>query len=144
MGKPKPDRENIVKLLGKGHKPSEVASILSVPVKRVHNVKASARRAGKLVKHSDITKDIVNYEPQLIDNIKYITLEISNTLLSKSFQKESSTQLAKTLGILIDKLRLIEGKSTQNISAQIVGSLEPEQLKILEDMGKSLIKSMLK
>ena len=47
------------------------------------------------------------------------------------------------MGILIDKLRLIEGKSTQNISAQIVGSLEPEQLKILEEMGRSLIKSML-
>jgi DNA-directed RNA polymerase sigma subunit (sigma70/sigma32) len=106
--KAKPDRDKILTLLGKNVKPTEIANILGVPVTRVRNVQARARRAGELAKPTDITKDIENYEPQLINNIKSISLEVSNTLLNKSFQKESSTQLAKTLGILIDKLRLIE------------------------------------
>jgi len=139
----KSDREKIIKLVEKGLKPKEIATTLNLPVQRVYNVQARARAAGELIKHNDIIKDLDNYEPQLINNIKSISLEVSNTLLNKTFQKESSTQLAKTLGILIDKLRLIEGKSTQNISAQIVHNLNSEQLKILEEMGKSLIISML-
>jgi hypothetical protein len=139
----KADRDKITKLLNKNMKPAEIASTLDVPVKRVYNVRSSARRAGELVQTGDNTRDIEKYEPELINNIKYITLDISNTLRDKSFQKESSTQLAKTLGILIDKLRLIEGKSTHNISAQIVASLDEQQLNKLKEIGKSLIESML-
>ena len=141
--KQKPDAKKIVKLLNKSVKPSDIANILDVPVRRVYNVRSRAKITGELTQVSDISNSLVNYEPELIDNIKHTTLSISTILTKKNFNKESSTQLAKTMGILIDKLRLIEGKSTQNISAQIVGSLEPEQLKILEEMGRSLIKSML-
>ena len=141
--KQKPDAKKIVKLLKKSVKPSDIANILDVPVRRVYNVRSRAKITGELTQVSDISNSLVNYEPELIDNIKHTTLSISTILTKKNFNKESSTQLAKTMGILIDKLRLIEGKSTQNISAQIVGSLEPEQLKILEEMGRSLIKSML-
>jgi hypothetical protein len=91
----------------------------------------------------DKTTDLEHYEDKLISNLKTISLEVSNILINKSMQNESSVQLMKTLGIAIDKLRLIEGKSTHNIASQIVHNLNPEQLKQLEALGESLIKSML-
>ena len=53
----------------------------------------------------------------------------------------SSTQLAKTMGILIDKLRLIEGKSTENIQIATYHEL-PDELKNVIKLGIQEYKSM--
>lgn len=135
--------KDIIELVNKGLKPSVISKQLGIPVSKVYNVKSYYKQHRSDIQTSGNTKDLVKYDDTLIKNLKTINLEISNTLLSKSFKKESSTQLMKTLGISIDKLRLIEGKSTVNIAQHILHTLNPEQLNIIKESIKSLKESML-
>lgn len=132
-----------IKMLKSGIKPGKIAEQLGLEPKRIYNIKNYYINNSPAILDTNNNRDISKYEEQVIHNLKHITLDISDTLLSKSLKKESSTQLMKSLGIAIDKLRLIEGKSTVNIASQIVHNLNNSQLEILKDIGKSLIKSML-
>ena len=75
--------------------------------------------------------------------LKYNILRMGNTITQIPLQKTSLSQLTTSMAIMIDKLRLLEGKSTANISTQILHSLNPEQLNIIQESIKSLKKSML-
>ena len=91
----------------------------------------------------DITKEVDKFDQRLINIYKNLSIAIGNTITYKDIKRASLSQRLTSLAIATDKLRLLEGKSTANISAKIVGSLEPEQIEILQDLGQRLIKSML-
>jgi hypothetical protein len=68
---------------------------------------------------------------------------VSNHIKNFNLKRVSLAQATTTLGILIDKQRLIQGKSTQNIAQQIMHNLNPEQVEIIKESIKSLKISML-
>jgi 4-diphosphocytidyl-2C-methyl-D-erythritol kinase len=137
-------RTKVMGLLAQNVKPGDIAKQLGIATKRVYNIKTNYYNKSNSPQSINNIHDISNYEESVINSLKAVTMEISNTLLNKSYKNESSVQLMKSLGIAIDKLRLIEGKSTENIAQKVIAQLDPQQLKIIEEMGKSLIESMLK
>ena len=135
--------DKVRKLLEKDLKNSEIAKICECSPKQVANVKAGVGVPAQAGEVLDITKEVDKFDSRLINIYKNLSIAIGNTITYKDIKRASLSQRLTSLAIATDKLRLLEGKSTANISAKIVGSLEPEQMEILQDLGQRLIKSML-
>lgn len=87
--------------------------------------------------------NIDNYESELSNSLKRNILLCSNSINNYNYNKASLNQLIYAMGIMFDKLRLMEGKSTVNIANNVINSLNPEQLAIINDSIKSLKESIL-
>lgn len=105
--------------------------------KKIGRPNDNTRQVTKLI------TDIDKYDQDIVTKYKAISLHIADTITVKDIKKASLSQRVTALGILQDKINLKEGKSTEHIAHQVLHSLNPESIKILEDMGKSLIKSIL-
>ena len=137
------DRESAIKMLNNGFKPADVAKELQISVRSVYNARAYDRQQDKDKQVVDINSNIQEYDDKFIDKLKSLNVQVANSILYTDIKKASLAQRTTTMAILIDKIRLLEGKSTTNINANVIASLNPQQLDILKEMGKSLIKSML-
>ena len=87
--------------------------------------------------------DITNYNDDIEVLLKSNIVRLGNTIANTNLQKASLSQVTTSFGILFDKLRLLQGKSTSNVASNIALSLNPEQLEIVNSAIKSLKESML-
>lgn len=76
-------------------------------------------------------KYVEDYENRVVNNMKSASIAISNILSTKSWQNMSAPQLTTALATMIDKLRLLEGKSTSNIAQQVIHNLSDDDRKLL-------------
>ena len=128
MKKLKPLHKDIINLINLGQNNTQISKQLSVTMPVIFYVKRRYKDRLETLKPIVLDTNISNYENIVVTNLKNIVIKLTNTLTGKSIQKESSTQLLKSIGIAIDKLRLIEGKSTQNILVQTFHDL-PDDIK---------------
>ncbi len=111
-------------------KPVKIAKLLKCSAVMVYDTKKNIGRLETGLEPTNNIVDISVYDSTIVNNLKTIILRIGDILTTKPLQKESSVQLMKSIGIAIDKLRLIEGKSTQNILVQTFHDL-PNDIKTM-------------
>ena len=136
--------KEIKELLKLGVPGTEIAKRLGCAPSKVYSIKAYHKAEIDSAKVLNKDVDISNYEDLIATNLKSNILRVSNTISNKDIQKASLSQLSTSMAIMIDKLRLIEGKSTANVSTRLLAAIEPEQLEIIKESIKSLKESMLK
>ena len=135
--------KKIVELLKLDLPGTEIAKRVGVSRPAVYSVKKRFKddiNAAKVLKNN---VNIEKFNEDLEDILKTNIVRLGNTIASKDLTKASVNQLATSLSILYDKLRLHQGKSTSNSAVEIVASFRPEQLEIIQEAIKSLKKSML-
>ena len=140
-----PKNDEIVhKYLAKGLKPKEIMAETGLSQTQVYRSNSRYKAKQGAIQVLDKTVDIVRYHDDILDIYKRLSLSVGNSITNKDIQKTSLAQKTTIMAILTDKIRLIEGKSTENIAIDVIASLDSKQLDILKDLSKSLIKSMLK
>lgn len=77
--------------------------------------------------------DITNYDNILPDILKNKVFEAVQQITPDKYKNASLAMLGTFIATIIDKIRLLEGKSTENIAAQAVHSLDPETRKLLQE-----------
>ena len=138
------ETKTAIKLLGEGVPGTDVAKALGKTPAAIYSIKRHYKDEIDKALTIKNTIDITKYESDINVILKRNILRMGNTILNKDISKSSIDQLARTFGIMFDKLRLIEGKSTQNVATQVLHNLNPEQLEIIKDSIRSLKESMLK
>lgn len=130
----------IVHDLKSGKKQKDIAEHYGVHATTVARIKSRYKDLIESDNQLQVYENYANvekYEAKVINNLKSASISISNILKDKSWQQQSAPQLAKTLGIMIDKLRLLEGKSTSNVAHNVLHQLSPDDRKILQEhVGK--------
>ena len=96
-----------------------------------------------VIQDAGINTDVSEYDGNIVDIYKAISLRIANSITTKEIQKMSVSQKVVAMATLQDKINLKEGKSTQNIAHQVLHKLDDESISLLKDFSKSLIQSML-
>ena len=140
-----PKNDEIVhKYLDKGLKPKEIVAKTGLSQTQVYRSNSRYKKKQGDIQVLDKTTDIVRYHDDILDIYKRLSLSVGNSITNKDIQKTSLAQKTTIMAILTDKIRLIEGKSTENIAIDVIASLDSKQLDILKDLSWSLIKSMLK
>ena len=140
-----PKNDEIVhKYLDKGLKPKEIVAKTGLSQTQVYRSNSRYKAKQGAIQVLDKTTDIVRYHDDILDIYKRLSLSVGNSITNKDIQKTSLAQKTTIMAILTDKIRLIEGKSTENIAIDVIASLDSKQLDILKDLSRSLIKSMLK
>lgn len=136
--------EKIIDLLKSGKPGTGIAKLLGVSAATVYSIKRTYK--DEIVASKELIEQINtnNYSDDLDNNLKASIIKLSNNILNKDLKHASLSQLATTLGILFDKHRLLTGKSTQNVSTQILSQLDDRQLEIINKSIQSLKESMLK
>lgn len=142
-GLPEAQRLEIIERLKMGQPGTEIAKLMGVSYNAVMTLKHRNREAVETALTIKNNINIDNYEEDITNNIKKNILNIHNHILSYNYKKASLNQLVYAFGIMFDKLRLIEGKSTANIATQVMTQLNSEQLDIIKDSIRSLKESML-
>jgi hypothetical protein len=139
---PKHD-EIVAKLLDKGLKPKQICKETGLSVTQVYRSAGRYRQASKSIQPIDSNSDITKYHDDMLDLYKRLSLSVGNSITNRDIKKSSLAQKTVIMATLTDKIRLIEGKSTENIAIDIVAGLDDKTLKELKDLSRSLIKSML-
>lgn len=141
--KPKKIHDDIIELINKGYKNTDICNQLSIKPNVLYYVKRRYRdRLAPPQDTSNIT-DITNYAEDIDNILRKNILRLGNTIINKDIDKASLSQLTTSFGIMYDKLRLHEGKSTQNIGANLLVNLDESQLELIKETIKSLKESML-
>lgn len=122
---------------------TEIARQLGVTPTRVYSINNYYKKEIDSYRLSNKQVDVSDYEENVVNILKTNVVRIGNTLKTKDLSKSNVSQLSNSMSVLIDKIRLIEGKSTQNIAAQIIHNLNPDQLSIIQESIMSLKKSIL-
>ena len=127
---------NIIELLQQHYSRHEVAERLDCAYATVCKV---AKQHADIVKQSQVIEAInpEDYERYTIRKLKKTIMHVANILAEKNIQKESSPQLAKTLAILVDKLRLLQDKPTsitQTNTHHVTPEMKARLKKALERM----------
>lgn len=143
-GMPAAKKREIIERLKLEQPGTKIAKELGLTLNAVYTVKRRAKQEIETALTIKNNIDINKFESDITNNLKRNLLNINNHILSYNYNKASLNQLIYAFGILFDKLRLIEGKSTTNIATQIMTHLNPEQLAIIQDSIRSLKESMLK
>lgn len=142
-GQPSEIHAKIIELINKGTPNPDICKLVGVKPHVIYYVKRTYKdRLGALQVYNN-KPNINNYEGDLANILKNNILLIGNTIGQKDLQKASLSQLSTAMGIAIDKLRLLEGKSTANIHTHITNNMSEEQLNIIRESIKSLKESML-
>lgn len=143
LAKLKPKQQQILELVKKGYTNSQICEMAGV---KDHSIFYVKRRYADLIpraQHNNNITNIVDNDESHINILKNIQYKIGNTILNKDLNSATLSQLSNTLKTVNEVERLMTGKSTANISTQIVHNLNPEQLDIIKESIKSLKKSML-
>lgn len=127
-----------------GQSGTKIAKEMGLTVNSVYSVKKRYKEDLNNALTIKNKINIDNYEDDLTNNLKRNILLMSNRINNYDLNKVSINQLVYAMGIMFDKLRLIEGKSTSNVAHQVIDSLDSNQLEIIKDSIKSLKESMLK
>ena len=124
--KMKESTSQIIAALQTGLRPVDVANKLNLPKSQVYSI--NQRYNEVIEKNKTLIRqvNVDDYEDVLIENIKKSIMLLSNTISTTCYQKSSLSQQTTSLGILIDKLRLLEGKSNNNIDIHILIDQSPE------------------
>ena len=130
--------EDILGRLKIGLKPVDIARELDVTPSRVYSVKKYYKDDINTALAINNNINITNYTEDINNNLKCNIIRLSNALSNKDLSKAPLGQIAAAIGTLIDKQRLIEGKSTQNIATQVLHNMNPEQMDIIKESIKSL------
>ena len=135
--------DEIIQLVNDGYDNAAIKRKLNVTNHQIYYAKRT-RKADIVERQlSETNSNIVKYDEGVSNILKNNILRIGNTITQIPLQKVSLSQLTTSMAIMIDKLRLLEGKSTANISTQILHNINPEQLEIIQRSIKSLKESML-
>jgi hypothetical protein len=137
------ETNEILGLLKLGKSGTEIAKTLGCKATRVYSIKRYYSDEIEIAKIANNTRDITNYDGEISKLLKSNILNINNAIINKDLSRASLSQLSGAFGTLFDKLRLLEGKSTQNIQSNVINNLNPEQISIIKDSIKSLKESML-
>ncbi len=132
-----------VELANKGIKNTEICKELHIAGSTGYQIRAKYKEYIGMMKPINNTTDITKYEDTLHDNLKYLILRYTNELKHKDIKKASHSQIATTIGILFDKLRLHEGKSTSNVLHKHIEDMTDEEQKKLREIAKLYKESML-
>ena len=135
--------EAIIKLINRGYKNPEICNTLGVKDHTIFYVKRKYKTELKPADSIKNNTDIREFDDNINNILKSNILKIGNEISNRSLSKYSITQLTTAFGTLFDKHRLQVGRSTNNISTQIIEILDDNQLKIIQDSIKSLKESML-
>ena len=86
--------------------------------------------------HADELEDLKSFDSRITSKIKEQVHKVVDSLNSHDLKKEGLIAKNAFIGTMIEKIRLIEGKSTQNISTltRLVQACDP--LDTPQDMGK--------
>jgi len=137
------ETEQILKMLKVGVAGTDIAERVGCKPSRVYSIKRYYKDEIEVAQVSNNTLDISRYNDDIDTILKSNILRLGNTIANYNIEKASLSQLTTAFGIMYDKLRLHQGKSTSNNAVQILHNINPEQLEIIESAVKSLKKSML-
>ncbi len=138
-----PLHKDIIGLVNAGVSNKDICVQLSCKPHTVYYVKRTHRSHLTAAQITNKTIDIHKYNDSIADTLKYNILNMAYTIQDKDLQKASLPQVVTSMAICIDKLRLIEGKSTQNIATQVLHNMNQDQLDIITASIRSLKESML-
>ena len=133
----------VLELINRGYTNGEICNQLGIKHHTIYYVKRKYKHAITPTEATDKYTDINKFDANIDYILKGNILKIGNELARRPLEKSSIQQLCTAFGILFDKHRLHTGKSTTNISSNIVKSLDSTQIKIIQDSIKSLKESML-
>ena len=136
--------KKFIDMLNKGDKHMDICNELSIASSTGYQIKTKYAKYIHVVLPTDSTIDISLYDTKMIDYLKSINMRIANILSHKDIQNASITQLATTIGIVTEKIKLLEGKSTENIAHRHIHEMSDKDRKILSDLAKVYKESMLK
>jgi hypothetical protein len=139
-----PKNDEIVhKYLAKGLKCKEIMTETGLSQTQVYRSNSRYKTKQSNIQVLDSNTDITKYHADMLDIYKRLSLSVGNSITNKDITKTSLAQKTTIMAILTDKIRLIEGKSTENIAIDVIATLDKDTLDKLKDLSKSLIKSML-
>lgn len=134
---------SVLELINAGLDNKAICQRAGVKDHTIYYVKRKYKDLIKKPEEANNIIDIKQYDENIDNALKLNILRIANTISEYNLQKASLTQLTTALGTLYDKHRLHIGRSTANISTQVINSLPDEQVKIIKEMTMRLKKSML-
>ena len=135
---------DIIQDINKGKTNVEICNQRNVEKHVVFYVKRKYKDRLNAVQVRNNAGDLSKYEEDLTRNLKLASLTLSDILAQKSWKNMSAPQLTTAIGTIIDKLRLIEGKSTANVAHQVLHALDEDDKKILRDAMSDLKHAFLK
>ena len=141
--KMKESTSQIIAALQTGLRPVDVAEKMGVSPGAVYDV--NRRYKNVIESNKSLLRQINtdNYEDVMIENLKKSLVLLSNTIANTNYNKSSLSQQTTSLGILIDKLRLLEGKSNNNIDIHILIDQSPELKATLNRFALEFKKGLL-
>lgn len=118
------------------------------PIKEIAELmKVDPSTVKRRVKHLDLINrndlDINNFEGQAADILKQKAYTLMNYITPEKMANAPLNVMGVFLGVLIDKIRLLEGKSTSNVAAMNLHAIEPEQLDVIKDAVKKFTQQQI-
>jgi hypothetical protein len=139
-----PKHKEYIDRLNTGEKHADICKALCIASSTGYQIKRKYAGYINVVLPTDKTIDISRYDTEMIDYLKRINMRIGSILSTKDIQNSSITQLATTIGIVTEKIRLLEGKSTDNIAHKHIHEMSDKERSFLKDLAERYKKSMLK
>ena len=140
----KPEHVKAVRLLQERRGITDIAKECNVSRNSIYYYKKIYKdiiETGQVVETKRNNEEIDSY--MLDDMLSHYT-SISNTLRQTGYKKPNNVRaLVLSLAVIIDKARLLSGKSTSNIATQVLHNLTPEQEKCLKSFINEYKESML-
>lgn len=95
-------------MLAKGRTQSQIGRQFGVSPQAVHDF---------IKQHKDELHDLKDFDDQITTKIRGVVCRVVDHLETRDFKRDRLGDISNLMGIGIDKIRLIEGKSTANVSS---------------------------